>query len=154
MPSLGRHASRDGAEYFARVADFGLLSLTHRDKGVEKQTAFTPTGCNTSSTTYSPHQAWRTESHMPPALILAGPGSRWSQGEISDHAVVVRDQQPVGRQAPTLSFAVYIATGDRPCSDSPRPQASHHGRSSRGRSGCIAAVGLPRRWEPRLQSMA
>lgn len=35
------HRGEWGKEYFARVANSGLVSLTHRDEGVERRTAFT-----------------------------------------------------------------------------------------------------------------
>ena len=35
------HRGEWGREYFAQVADSGLVSLTHRDEGVERRTAFT-----------------------------------------------------------------------------------------------------------------
>ena len=80
------HPGEWGREYFARVADFGLLSLTHRDKGVWKQTAFTHDGLQyqLDHVLASPSVADRI-AHAP----RADPGWSWEQvvaGEISDHA--------------------------------------------------------------------
>jgi endonuclease/exonuclease/phosphatase family metal-dependent hydrolase len=75
-----------GREYFARVTDSGLVSLTHRDGGVEQQSAFTHEGLEyqldhvlaTPSVADRIAQAPRVDPDWSRERVIAG--------EISDHA--------------------------------------------------------------------
>lgn len=80
------HPGEWGSEYFTRVADSGLVSLTHRDGGAERQSAFTHEGLE-----YQLDHVLATPSVADRIADAPRVDPNWSQarviaGEASDHA--------------------------------------------------------------------
>ncbi|QIK68014.1 endonuclease/exonuclease/phosphatase family protein [Nocardioides sp. HDW12B] len=80
------HHGAWGEEYFARVADSGLVSLTHRDEAGEKQTAFTHDGL-----AYQLDHVLASASVADQVAHAPRVDATWSRerviaGELSDHS--------------------------------------------------------------------
>lgn len=80
------HPGEWGKEYFARVAESGLTSLTHRDDGVEVRSAFTHDGLEYQLDHVLASQGVGNRIDRPPYVDSSWSRERVLAGETSDHA--------------------------------------------------------------------